>query len=138
MYLGGRRQEGPHRVLLANLNDIQPGIQIGASVMSPEAADMVLLRPGVELTNEIIARLKRLGVMQVWVDHALTRDLDAALAPSLAQARLKVFKQLKDNVSQLARKTISTAQLRDYRDSVTDLVREALVNKDYISLTEQL
>ena len=99
---------------------------------------MVLLRPGAELTRIIIARLRRLGVTQLWVDHPLTRDLDAAVAPSLIRARLKVFNRLKADVAKLARRTLSTVQLRAYREAIADLVREVLANKDYVNLTDRL
>jgi HD-GYP domain-containing protein (c-di-GMP phosphodiesterase class II) len=125
-------------VLLTSIDDIRPGQQIGASVMSRESPELVLLKPGVILTAQMITRLRRHNITQLWVDHPLTRDLDAAVAPALSRARLECFNRLKDDVVNLAGKTISTAQIRSYRNAVTDLVREALLNKDYVNLTAQI
>ena len=71
-------------MLLTNLEDVQLGMRVGASVMSPRAPDMVLLQPGAEITTSIIERLRSLGVVQLWVEHHLTADLDAAVAPGLS------------------------------------------------------
>ena len=67
-------------MLLTNLNSVQPGMRVGAAVMNPKAPDVTLLKRGAELTSDIIARLRRRKVTQVWVEHELTRDLDAGSA----------------------------------------------------------
>jgi HD-GYP domain-containing protein (c-di-GMP phosphodiesterase class II) len=113
-------------------------MRVGASVMNPRAPDVMLLKPGAELTSGILSRLRSLGVWQLWVEHHLTRDLDAAVAPGLTKARLVVFNHLKGDLEKLSRQTISTAQLQTYRRVVIDLVDELVANRAFAGITDQL
>ena len=124
-------------MLLTNLEDVQLGMRVGASVMSPRAPDMVLLQPGAEITTPIIERLRSLGVVQLWVEHHLTADLDAAVAPGLSQAKLAVYNHLKRDLSLMSQKTVSTAQIHIFRRVVIDLVQELVANRGS-GITDQL
>jgi HD-GYP domain-containing protein (c-di-GMP phosphodiesterase class II) len=134
-------------VLLTNLSQVQPGMRVGAAVMNPKAPDVTLLKPGAELTADIIARLRKRSVTQVWVEHDLTRDLDAAVTPELTRVRLQVYQHLKQDFEQLEQKqdfeqleqrTVTKSQVQSYRRAVVDLMREIVAHHAFASLAGQL
>lgn len=125
-------------MLLINIEDVEPGMKVGALVIHPGAPDLALLKPGAELKPVILARLRRLGISQLWVEHDLTADLDAAVAPGLTMVKLEVYHQLKQDLAQMARQTISNAQIQTYRQAVTGLVSELVATRDFAGLTDQL
>jgi HD-GYP domain-containing protein (c-di-GMP phosphodiesterase class II) len=125
-------------VLLTNLNQVQPGMRVGAAIMNPTAPDVTLLRPGAEFTREIIVRLRKRNVTQVWVDHELTRDLDAAVAPELSRVKLQVYQHLKRDFEQLEQRTVTKSQVQSYRRAVVDLLREIVAHHSFASLADQL
>ncbi|MHC4218970.1 MAG: hypothetical protein ACYSU7_11005, partial [Planctomycetota bacterium] len=125
-------------MLLTNLNQVQPGMRVGAAVMNPRAPDVNLLKRGAEITKAIIARLRKLGVTQVWVEHELTRDLDDAVAPELTRVKLQVYHHLKSDFEQLEQRTVTKSQVQSYRRAVVDLVREIVAHPSFAGLADQL
>ncbi|MHC4100118.1 MAG: HD-GYP domain-containing protein [Planctomycetota bacterium] len=125
-------------VLLTNLNQVRSGTRVGAAVMNPKAPDVTLLKPGAELTPDIIARLRRRSVTQVWVEHELTRDLDAAVAPELSRVKLQIYHHLKSDFEQLEQRTVTKSQVQSYRRAVVDLIREIVNHRAFANLTDQL
>ncbi|MHC4218326.1 MAG: HD-GYP domain-containing protein, partial [Planctomycetota bacterium] len=125
-------------VLLTNLNQVQPGMRVGAAVMNPRAPDVNLLKRGAELTKAIFARLRKLGVFQVWVEHELTRDLDEAVAPELTRVKLQVYHHLKSDFEQLEQRTVTKSQVQSYRRAVVELVREIVARPSFAGLADQL
>ncbi len=99
-------------MLLTNLNSVQPGMRVGAAVMNPKAPDVTLLKRGAELTRDIIARLRKRNVTQIWVEHELTRDLDEAVAPELTRVKLQIYHHLKNGFEQLEQRTVTKSQVR--------------------------
>ena len=106
--------------------------------MHPHVPGMSLLKPGAKLTGAIIARLRSLGMSQLWVEDDLTTDLDAAITPELTMAKMEVYSQLKRDLTQISRKTISTTQILSYREAVIGLVRELVAIGKLAGLTDQI
>ena len=125
-------------MLLCNLASLEPGMEVGGSIPHPRRPSTELLRPGVTLDTRMINNLRRLGVSEVWVRHDATADLDAAVAPNLAAARMEVFNQLKKDFSRLSVSSLSGAKLQLYRQTITDLVFELLSSGQYAHLSHQL
>jgi HD-GYP domain-containing protein (c-di-GMP phosphodiesterase class II) len=125
-------------VLLTNLSHVQPGMRVGAAVMNPVAPDVTLLRPGAELTRDLIDRLRKRSVTQVWVEHELTRDLDAAVAPELTRVKLQVYLHLKHDFEQLEQRTVTKTQVQSYRRAVVDLMRQIVAHHSFAGLADQL
>jgi len=125
-------------MLLCGIGDLEPGMKVGATVIHPHRPELNLLRPGVDLDAEMIRRLPRLGVSELWVHHDATSDLDAAVAPKLSQMQAAVYLQLKSDIAQLARVTVSTAQIQAYRRTISELVLELTVSSKYARLSRQL
>jgi HD-GYP domain-containing protein (c-di-GMP phosphodiesterase class II) len=113
-------------------------MRVGAAVMNPKAPDVTLLKRGAELTSDIIARLRKRNVTQVWVEHELTRDLDEAVAPELTRVKLQVYHHLKHDFEQLEQRTVTKSQVQSYRRAVVDLMREIVAHRAFANLTDQL
>ncbi|MCH8315773.1 MAG: HD domain-containing protein [Planctomycetes bacterium] len=125
-------------MLLCTVASLEPGMEMGGSIPHPRRPSTELLRPGVTLDARMINNLRRLGVTEVWVRHDATADLDVAVAPNLAVARMEVFNQLKKDFSRLSVASLSGAQLQSYRQTITDLVFELLSSGQYAHLSHQL
>ncbi|MCH8210920.1 MAG: HD domain-containing protein [Planctomycetes bacterium] len=125
-------------MLLCTVASLEPGMEMGGSIPHPRRPSTELLRAGVTLDARMINNLRRLGVTEVWVRHDATADLDVAVAPNLAAARMEVFNQLKKDFSRISVASLSGAQLQSYRQTITDLVFELLSSGQYAHLSHQL
>ncbi len=125
-------------MLLTSINEVKPGMRVGAVVMNPSAPSVNLLKPGAELTETIIQRLRALGVRQLWVEHHLTRDLDEAVNPVLHRVKVEVYNHLKRDMTQLAQRSVTNAQIQTYRKAIVDLVKELVTHRRFVGLADQL
>jgi HD-GYP domain-containing protein (c-di-GMP phosphodiesterase class II) len=125
-------------VLLTDLNQVQPGMRVGAAVMNPRAPDVTLLKRGAEFTKAIISSLRERKVTQVWVEHELTRDLDAAVAPSVTRVKLQVYQHLRDDFEKIEQSSLAKSQVQSYRRAVTELLKEIVAQQAFANLTDRL
>jgi len=125
-------------MLLCSIDDLEPGMAVGGSVVHPGRPETELLRPGAVLEAVIIERLRRIGISQVWVQHDATADLDAAVAPQLSAARTKIYRRLKESFGKMAGATISAAAVHDYRMAIMDLVFQLISSRKYAHLSHEL
>jgi HD-GYP domain-containing protein (c-di-GMP phosphodiesterase class II) len=125
-------------MLLCSIDDLEPGMAVGGSVVHPGRPETELLRPGAILEAVMIERLRRIGISQVWVQHDATADLDAAVAPQLSAARTKIYRRLKESFSKMAGSTISAATVHDYRLAVMELVFQLISSRKYAHLSHEL
>ncbi|MEE9129559.1 MAG: HD domain-containing protein [Phycisphaerales bacterium] len=138
MIRGGASVSEEAKVLLIGIDQVEQGMHVGAPIMHPRAPGMSALQPGAKLNGAIIARLRSLGISQLWVEDDLTADLDAAVAPGLTMAKLELYSHLKRDLTQISRQTISTTQIRFYREAVRGLVRELVATGKVAGLTDQM
>lgn len=125
-------------MLQCSINEVRAGAVLGAVVSDPQVPGHELLRPGVVLDSGMIARLRKRGVMTLWVEDDFTRDLDSAVAPKLEAARMAVYSQLRDGLASSARGTLTIAAVKEQRRAVMGLVIEAISSARYASLTDSL
>lgn len=125
-------------MLLVAIHDVTPGAVLGAVVTDPKAPDLALLRPGVELDASMLANVKKRGVMQLWIEDDLTKDLDAAVAPELAASRLEVYTKLRDDLRSFSRQTVTVSSVQAYRQAVTGLVAQVTASGEYVSMIDSL
>lgn len=121
-------------MLLCSVHDIDPGMVLGASVLHPRRPDTELLRAGVALDAAMIDRLRKFDVAQVWVEHDATRDLDLAVLPRLDQSQVAVYQQLKSDLGKISSSTITTGQVQQYRQTITELVFQVTAGQKYARL----
>lgn len=125
-------------MLQCAIDDVKPGMILGAQVRDPRSPDLQLLRPGVALDGPLLASIRKRGVTQLWVEDDLTRDLDAAVATELSGARLEVYSRLRDDLSSASRRTVSVTSVQSYRQAVMGLVVQAIASKKYAGMTDSL
>ncbi len=125
-------------MLLVGINDVSVGAVLGAVVCDPRSPDLALLRPGVELNASMIASVKRRGVVQLWIEDDLTKDLDAAVAPELVASRLEVYTRLRDDLKSFSRQTVTVASVQSYRQAVMGLVAQVIASGEYVSMIDSL
>jgi HD-GYP domain-containing protein (c-di-GMP phosphodiesterase class II) len=125
-------------MLLCSIDDLEPGMAVGGSVVHPGRPETELLRPGAILEAVMIERLRRIGISQVWVQHDATADLDAAVTPQLSAARTKIYRRLKDSFGKMAGATISASAVHDYRMAIMDLVFQLISSRKYAHLSHEL
>lgn len=125
-------------MLQCALDDVTPGMILGSTLLDPQRPQHELLRPGVALDAGLLASLRQRGVTRVWVEDDLTKDLDAAVAPTLTASRMQVYGALREGLGAASRGTISTASIREYRAAVLSLVVESVAAAPYASMTDAL
>jgi len=125
-------------MLLCSIPDLEPGMTVGASLIHPARPEMELLATGTKLTSKMIHQLKRLGICSVWVEFSGTEELDAAVATGLTLTQQRVYLQLKKSFAMAAKSTVSTAQLQSFRQTIMELVTEAIAGSAYAGLAYRL
>ncbi len=125
-------------MLLCGIEDLTPGTMVGASVIHPSRVDLELLRPGVTLDGKMIARLRDMGVMQIWIHHDATADLDHATGVNLSIANRQVFQAVRDSFNSLSPRTFFSGNFQTYRQVVMDLIVELISGKSLAGMISQL
>ena len=125
-------------MLYCGLSEIEAGMKVAASVFHPRRSEIELLAPGVALERPLLARLAKLGVSGVWVEHNLTDDLDPLINATPSPTLRTACQQLRHDFNQAAQKTVSSGQIQVYRQIVMDLVCELIANRKVSGLTERL
>ncbi|MEM1165644.1 MAG: HD domain-containing phosphohydrolase [Planctomycetota bacterium] len=126
-------------MLLCPLDDLRPGMTVGASIMHPERPTMELLRAQTALDERMIRRLADMGVSEAWVDASGTEDLDlSVMGTELTDAQRKLFTDLSGALGKTSRKTLSSAQIGALTGAVGGFVSQIVANKTNASLTSRL
>lgn len=125
-------------MLYCGLSEVTDGMVVAASVFHPRRPEVELLSAGVTLDARLIARLKSIGVVSVWVEHDLTRDLDSLINNTPSKALQTAFQQLKHDFGVASRNTISAGHIVTYRQIMMELVCELVANRNLSGLTERL
>lgn len=125
-------------MLLCSIDEVEPGARLGASVLNVNSPEVELLKAGVTLDRRMLERLRRLGIAQLWIEHDITADLDAAIAPNLTAARVAVYAQLRRNLDLMAKATVSTVQVHAYRQTLMELACEIVGSGRFAGLADQL
>ncbi len=125
-------------MLLTNIQDVTPGMKVGSLIVHPQTPDLVLLKPGAELSPHVIDRLHELRVTHLWVEHESTGDLDWAVPEALTLAKVEAYRQFKSELRKAAPKVVTTEQANVFRDVVAALVAELAASREHPGLTDQL
>jgi hypothetical protein len=125
-------------VLLCSLDDVRAGMVVGAVILHPRRPETQLLEPGVTLDGAMLARLRELGVTEVWVHHDALADLDHLVAPRLSEARQAVYRRIRADFAEMSARTVTVAQMQTYRQSMMRLVCELISSRRIAGLTGQL
>jgi HD-GYP domain-containing protein (c-di-GMP phosphodiesterase class II) len=113
-------------VLILTPDEAQVGMKLAAPVSHPEQPDQELLRAGYELEDEVIARLRGLGVEFIFVEFPALDDLDRHLAAFLSPARQKLYKEMKRTIETSQRRTSPAISYNEYYSATRELMTTLL------------
>ena len=111
-------------MVLCAVNELLPGMVIGAAVPDPRMAGRQLIAPRVLISEDIISGLKARDVHQVWVHYSGTEDLDIAAGGDLSFMQTAMLANLRDRFSRTAMYTVSSAGAQEVRGMVMELITE--------------
>jgi len=109
-------------VLIVPLEEARNGMRLAVTVTHPDQPDQELLKAGFELRDDIIARLRSMGVEVVYVDYPDLADLDKHMAAFLSPARRQIYCQIRDTIAAVQKTAKPTVAFPDYYSSTRELV----------------
>lgn len=109
-------------MLILPIEEATPGVALALGIPNPQNPEQQLLKAGFVLDENIIARLKELGVPFVYVAYPDLADLDKLLLPNLSPARQQMYLQIKNTVAAVERTAQPTVTFPDYYASTRELV----------------
>jgi HD-GYP domain-containing protein (c-di-GMP phosphodiesterase class II) len=109
-------------VLILAVEEARPGMKLAAPVQHPENPEQRLLKKGYVLEDEVIQRLKDLGIAQVFIDYPALDDLDRHLDPFMSPPRRVIYAQIKQVFAEGQSRTMAQVPYKNYYVSVRELV----------------
>jgi len=125
-------------VLIVPMEQVQAGMKLAVSVSHPDQPDHDLLKAGFELTREVIARLRDLGVENIYVDYPDLGDLDKHMAAYLSPERQKVYEQVRDAMTAVQRQAKPTCPFNDYYDATRELILTLMRQGEHAIYLDQM
>ncbi len=109
-------------MLILAVEEAKAGMTLAAPVTHPDHPDQDLLKAGYVLIDEVLGRLRGMGVAFVYVDYPGLDDLDRHLAVNLSPARQKLYKQIKETIGAGQRRTKPAVSYIDYYATSRELI----------------
>ena len=125
-------------MILCAIDELQPGMMVGASVLHPARPELELIAPETVLTGGMIARLQSMRTGSVWITYDGTDDLNHAVSMNLTLGQREVYCRLRDDFARSAHRTMTVASLQSYRQAVLSLATEVISSRAYASLACRL
>src|SRR4051794_17949543 len=108
------------------------------SVFHPQAPETELLKAGYVCEADVLAKLRDLGILSLYVDYPGFESLDRYLAPQLSPTRLKIYTQVKNTMAALEKTAQPTVSFPDYYASTCELIISLLQQGDHALYLEQM
>lgn len=109
-------------MLIVPLEEARKGMRLALAVTHPEHPEQELLRPGFTLTDDVLERLRDMGVGSLYVDYPDLGDLDRHMAGFLSPARQAIYQQVRDAMTEVQRTARPTIPFTAYYDSTRELI----------------
>src|SRR6478609_5530931 len=116
----------PCVVLIVPLEEANPGMRLAMTVTHPDHPEQDLLRRGYALETPVLARMRDLGIAQVFIEYPGLDDLDKYLAPTLSPQRQAMYARLKSTFNAFQRSAHPTAAFADYQATTRDFIATIL------------
>jgi HD-GYP domain-containing protein (c-di-GMP phosphodiesterase class II) len=120
------------------MEQVQAGMKLAVTVSHPEQPDHTLLNAGFELNNEVIGRLRGLGVENVYVDYPDLGDLDRHMAAYLSPQRQVVYNQIRDAMTAVQRQAKPNVPYTDYYASTRELILTLMSQGEHAIYLDQM
>ena len=108
-------------MLRVPVHKIQPGMILARPIPLPHDPRRFLLQRDREIPVDLIPRLKRLGVMEVWVRHRDLEFLEELIDEGLGDHQREVYVHVRRNFEAIVRGSTAELDLLGFQDSVRGL-----------------
>jgi HD-GYP domain-containing protein (c-di-GMP phosphodiesterase class II) len=100
---------------------------LAVPVTHPEHPDQDLLKAGYALEPQVIARLREIGVENIYVNYPGLDELDRHMEVNLSPARQKLYSQIKQSIREGQKATRPAVSYSDYYTTTRDLITTLLM-----------
>jgi HD-GYP domain-containing protein (c-di-GMP phosphodiesterase class II) len=116
-------------VLRVDIHSAKPGMVLALPLRQSPNAERNLLNAGFSLTSETIARVRGLGVRDVWIRYPGLDALDKFIDPAVIERRTAIVTGLKKNFEQAQTQSSVRLPYEQYMRQVASLVEDLLKNR---------
>ncbi len=108
-------------MLRVPLNKLRPGMILARPVSVPHDRYRFLLQRDMEIPLELVPRLKRLGIVEVWVHHRGLEFLDDLIDEGLADHQRELYSHVRENFETVIRNSAVELDLVCFEKSIGQL-----------------
>jgi hypothetical protein len=97
-------------------------MKLAVTVTHPDHPEQELLKVGFDLQQDVIDRMRKLGVDIVYVEYPDLADLDKHMAGYLSPARQEIYSHVRDTITSIQKSAKPTVAFADYYASTRELI----------------
>jgi hypothetical protein len=97
-------------------------MKLAVTVTHPDHPEQELLKVGFDLQQDVIDRMRKLGVEIVYVEYPDLADLDKHMAGYLSPARQEIYSHVRDTITSIQKSAKPTVAFADYYASTRELI----------------
>jgi HD-GYP domain-containing protein (c-di-GMP phosphodiesterase class II) len=120
------------------MEQVRAGMKLAVTVSHPEQPEHDLLKPGFELNDDVIGRLKGLGVETIYVDYPDLSDLDRHMAGHLSPARQQVYNQIRNTMQAVQKQAKPSVPFADYYACTRELILTLMQQGEHAIYLDQM
>ena len=109
-------------MLIVPLAEARPGMKLAVTITHPDHPDQELLKVGYDLQQDVIDRMRKLGVEAVYVEYPDLSDLDKHMAGYLSPARQEIYSHVRDTITSIQKSAKPTVAFADYYAATRELI----------------
>ena len=103
------------------VHKIQPGMILARPIRTSHDPHRYLLQRDVEIPMDLVPRLKRLGILEVWVRHRDLEFLEGIIDEGLSDRQREVYLHVRRNFEAIMRNSTVELDLVHFQDSIGEL-----------------
>jgi HD-GYP domain-containing protein (c-di-GMP phosphodiesterase class II) len=108
-------------MLRVPVHRIQPGMILARPIPLPHDPRRFLLQRDREIPMDMIPRLERMGVLEVWVRHRDLEFLESLIDEELAEHQREVYTHVRRNFEQIIRNASAELDVVNFEQSILEL-----------------
>ncbi len=116
------------RVLRVPIAEAKAGMQLALPVANPKVPGHRLLLSGYALEDAVIARIKSMGIRDVWIRYPGLDALDQFIDPAVLERRAEMARKLEAAIGQVQKETVARLPYRQYMQDLSALIESLLTN----------
>lgn len=108
-------------MLRVPIDKIEPGMVLARPIHAPNDQRRFLLQRGVEVPIDLIPRLKKLNIYEVWIRHRDLEFLEDLIDEGVADGQREVYKHVRRNFESIMGGTAADLDVRHFEGSISEL-----------------